>query len=166
MKIAHVRPIILSVDLPDGEVFAYSQAWFLRRRALVVEIETADGTVGYGEAFGPPATNAALIDEVYAPLLLGRDALDRETRWLELYTAMRDHGRKGTALEAVDFADGEPHERPAVLGRHDHLRDRIVRVGERVLGLQPDGGQVDRFDAPAPTPASRASAGSRRAGHP
>ena len=105
MKIAHVRPTILSVDLPDGEVFAYSQAWFLRRRALVVEIETADGTVGYGEAFGPPATNAALIDEVYAPLLLGRDALDRETRWLELYTAMRDHGRKGTALEALSAVD-------------------------------------------------------------
>ncbi len=105
MKIAHVRPTILSVDLPDREVFAYSQAWFLRRRALVVEIETADGTVGYGEAFGPPATNAALIDEVYAPLLLGRDALDRETRWLELYTAMRDHGRKGTALEALSAVD-------------------------------------------------------------
>ena len=105
MKIAHVRPTILSVDLPDGEVFAYSQGWFLRRRALVVEIETADGTVGYGEAFGPPATNAALIDEVYAPLLLGRDALDRETRWLELYTAMRDHGRKGTALEALSAVD-------------------------------------------------------------
>ena len=53
MKIAHVRPTILSVDLPDGEVFAYSQGWFLRRRSLVVEIETADGAVGYGEAFGP-----------------------------------------------------------------------------------------------------------------
>jgi D-galactarolactone cycloisomerase len=105
MKIAHVRPTILSVDLPDREVFAYSQAWFLRRRSLVVEIETADGTVGYGEAFGPPATNAALVDEVYAPLLLGRDALDRETRWLELYTAMRDHGRKGTALEALSAVD-------------------------------------------------------------
>ena len=52
-----------------------------------------------------PATNAALIDEVYAPLLLGRDALDRETRWLELYTAMRDHGRKGTALEALSAVD-------------------------------------------------------------
>ena len=48
MKIAHVRPIILSVDLPDGEVFAYSQAWYRKRRSLVVEIETADGTVGYG----------------------------------------------------------------------------------------------------------------------
>ena len=105
MKIAHVRPTILSVDLPDGEVFAYSQGWFLRRRSLVVEIETADGSVGYGEAFGPPATNAALIDEVYAPLLLGRDARDRETLWLELYTAMRDHGRKGTALEALSAVD-------------------------------------------------------------
>jgi D-galactarolactone cycloisomerase len=105
MKIAHVRPTILSVELPDGEVFAYSQAWYRTRRSLVVEIETADGAVGYGEAFGPPATNAALIEEVYAPLLLGRDALDRETRWLDLYNAMRDHGRKGTALEALSAVD-------------------------------------------------------------
>ena len=105
MKIAHVRPIILSVELPDGEVFAYSQAWYRKRRSLVLEIETADGTVGYGESFGPPATNAALIDEVYAPILLGRDARDRETLWLELYNAMRDHGRKGIALEALSAVD-------------------------------------------------------------
>ena len=105
MRISHVRPSILSVDLPDGEVFAYSQAWYRRRRSLVLEIETADGTVGYGEAFGPAGTNAALIDEVYAPLLLGRDARDRETLWLELYNAMRDHGRKGTALEALSAVD-------------------------------------------------------------
>ena len=105
MKIAHVRPIILSVELPDGGVFAYSQAWYRKRRSLVVEIETADGTVGYGESFGPPATNAALIDEVYAPILLGRDVGDRETLWLELYNAMRDHGRKGTALEALSAVD-------------------------------------------------------------
>ena len=71
----------------------------------MVEIETADGSVGYGEAFGPPATNAALIGEVYTPMLLGRDARDRETLWLELYTAMRDHGRKGTALEALSAVD-------------------------------------------------------------
>ena len=105
MRIARVRPFILSVELPDGEVFAYSQAWYRTRRSLVVEIETADGTVGYGEAFGPPATNAALIEEVYAPLLRGRDARDRETLWLELYNAMRDHGRKGTALEALSAVD-------------------------------------------------------------
>ncbi len=105
MKIARVRPYVLSVELPDGEVFAYSQAWYRARRSLVVEVETADGTVGYGEAFGPPATNAALIEEVYAPLLRGRDARDRETLWLELYNAMRDHGRKGTAPEALSAVD-------------------------------------------------------------
>ena len=105
VKIARVRTFILSVELPDGEVFAYSQAWYRARRSLVVEVETADGTVGYGEAFGPPATNAALIDEVYAPLLRGRDARDRETLWLELYNAMRDHGRKGTALESLSAVD-------------------------------------------------------------
>ena len=104
----------------------------------MVEIETADGTVGYGEAFGPPATNAALIDEVYAPLLRGRDARDRETLWLELYNAMRDHGRKGTALEALSAVDialwdllgkhfGEPCHRLA--GRNYRARVAAYATG-------------------------------------
>ncbi len=105
MTIARVRAHVLSAALPDGEVFAYSQGWCRQRRSLVLEIETAGGEVGFGEAFGPPATNAALIEEVYAPLLRGRDARDRETLWLELYNAMRDHGRKGTALEALSAVD-------------------------------------------------------------
>ena len=45
---------------------------------LVVKVETDDGLVGWGEAFGHaaiPATKAAL-DTIVAPLLIGRDAGD------------------------------------------------------------------------------------------
>lgn len=105
MTISRIRTHVLSADLPDGEVFAYAQGWCRQRRSLILEIETAGGETGYGEAFGPPAANAALIEEVYAPLLLGRDAGDRETLWLALYNAMRDHGRKGTAMEALSAVD-------------------------------------------------------------
>ena len=45
---------------------------------LIVKVETADGLVGWGEAFGHtaiPATKTAL-DTIVAPLLVGRDAAD------------------------------------------------------------------------------------------
>ena len=98
MKIKRIETYLLQQELTDQEVFAFSQFWVDRRTYLVVEIECAGGTVGFGEAFGPPAVNAAVVDSVFAPLLLGRDPLDRETLWMEMYNKLRDHGRKGGAI--------------------------------------------------------------------
>ena len=105
MTIQKIETYVLRVDLSEREAFAYSQFWYDYRSAMVVEIECGDGTVGYGEAFGPPFVNAATIDTVYAPLLLGRDPLDRDTLWLEMYNKLRDHGRKGSVIEALSAVD-------------------------------------------------------------
>ena len=105
MKIKRVVTHVLEVDLPHGEVFAYSQGWYHKRRSLIVEIETEDGIVGYGEAFGPPQSNAAIVNEVYLPILVNRNPLERESLWLEMYNTMRDHGRKGSSLEAISAVD-------------------------------------------------------------
>jgi L-alanine-DL-glutamate epimerase-like enolase superfamily enzyme len=45
---------------------------------LVVKVETDDGLVGWGEAFGHTAipTTKAALDTIVAPLLIGRDAGD------------------------------------------------------------------------------------------
>jgi D-galactarolactone cycloisomerase len=45
------------------------------------------------------------VETTYAPLLHDRDALDRETLWLEMYNKLRDHGRKGSAIEALSAID-------------------------------------------------------------
>ena len=105
MKIKRVVTHVLEVNLPHGEVFAYSQGWYHKRRSLIVEIETEDGIVGYGEAFGPPRSNAAIVNEVYLPILVNRNPLERESLWLEMYNTMRDHGRKGSSLEAISAVD-------------------------------------------------------------
>ena len=57
--------------------FAYSKYWFRSRTATIVEIRCEDGVVGYGEGFGPPPVVTATVANVYAPILLGRDPLDR-----------------------------------------------------------------------------------------
>ena len=50
MKIAHVRTHVLEAKL--SQPFAYSRAWYATRMAMIVEIETDDGVVGWGEWVG------------------------------------------------------------------------------------------------------------------
>jgi D-galactarolactone cycloisomerase len=84
--------------------FAYSQAWYSSRSACLVEITTEDGVVGWGEAFGPALIAAATI-EWFTPLVVGCDALATEAVWQRLYNALRDHGQKGGAIEALSAID-------------------------------------------------------------
>lgn len=100
--IRDVKIHVLEADL--REPFAYSQAWYARRGALLVEIVTEDGVCGWGEAFGPARVNAAVV-EFYRPLLIGQDALATEALWQSLYNRLRDHGQKGLAIEALSAVD-------------------------------------------------------------
>jgi D-galactarolactone cycloisomerase len=107
MKIREVRTYSLKHTLPEAEVFGSSRAWYAARQALVVEITTDEGLSGFGEAYGPPAVNRTLVDEVYGPRLIGADPLDNAVIWEDLYGTFRPYGRKGwavAALSAVDIA--------------------------------------------------------------
>ncbi len=102
MKIRDIKAYRLEAAL--AEPFAYSQAWYERRGALLVEILGEDGSSGWGEAFGPPTLTAPIVD-FYRPLLVGADALATEVHWQSLYNRLRDHGRKGLAIEALSAVD-------------------------------------------------------------
>jgi len=107
MKIERVRTYHLRAELTPAEAFAYSQAHVGIRTAMLVEIVTDDGRSGWGEAYGPPAPSKTVIDELYAPRLIGRDPMDTTVIWEALYAAMRDYGRSGfpvASLSAVDIA--------------------------------------------------------------
>jgi D-galactarolactone cycloisomerase len=107
MKIERIRTYHLRTELTPGEAFAYSQARVAARTAMLVEIVADDGRSGWGEAYGPPAPSKTIIDDLYAPRLIGRDPMDTTVIWEELYAAMRDYGRTGfpvAALSAVDIA--------------------------------------------------------------
>src|SRR5207247_1547914 len=107
MKIREIRTWVLRHELPEAEVFGSSKGWHTVRQALVVEILTEEGLSGFGEAYGPPAVNRTLVDEVYAPRLVGKNALEHAVLWEDLYSAFRDYGRKGwpvAAISAIDIA--------------------------------------------------------------
>ncbi len=105
MKIAEVKTHVLRCQLENDETFGYSQAWFQSRAALIVEITTDDGITGFGEGFGPPEITSAVVDHAYKPLLIGRDPFDVDVIWQDLYNVLRDHGQKGTVIEAISAVD-------------------------------------------------------------
>lgn len=102
MKIRDVRTYVLNAALQ--EPFAYAQAWYEQRGAMLVEIVGEDGNSGWGEAFGPARLTAAIVDH-YRPLLIGADALATEAIWPTLYNMLRDHGQKGLPIEALSAVD-------------------------------------------------------------
>jgi D-galactarolactone cycloisomerase len=102
VKIRDIKTYVL--DAPLAEPFAYSQAWYERRGACLVEIVGEDGNSGWGEAFGPAKLTAAIV-EFYKPMLIGGDALATELHWQALYNRLRDHGQKGLPIEALSAID-------------------------------------------------------------
>ncbi len=98
MKTREIRSYVPRHELPEAQVFGSSKGWRTVRQALLVEITTDEGLSGFGEAYGPPPPNRALVDELYGPRLLGRDPLGRAVIWEDLDGTFRDYGRKGWAV--------------------------------------------------------------------
>src|SRR3954452_9841937 len=72
--------------------------------ALVVEIETEDGTIGVATGSGgEPA--AWLIKHHFARFLVGEDARNINRIWDEMYRASLPYGRKGLTIMAISAVD-------------------------------------------------------------
>jgi D-galactarolactone cycloisomerase len=102
MIITAIRTHILEAAL--SQPFAYSRAWYDTRTAMVVEIETDDGLIGWGECYGPARITAAVVQSV-APWLIGQDPLRTEYLWQMIYARLRDHGQKGVVIEGLSGID-------------------------------------------------------------
>ena len=100
--ITEIRTHVLQAAL--SQPFAYSRAWYDTRTAMVVEIATDTGLIGWGECYGPARITAAVVDSV-APWLIGADPLRTEYLWREIYARLRDHGQKGVVIEGLSGID-------------------------------------------------------------
>lgn len=75
-----------------------------------VKITTSDGVVGWGEALAPVAPDvvSTIIEQMIAPVLIGRNPLDVSVLWNMMYDLMRDRGYYGgfmlDAISACDIA--------------------------------------------------------------
>jgi D-galactarolactone cycloisomerase len=102
MKITDVKTHVLEASL--SQPFAYSRAWYSTRTAMLVEIETDQGLVGWGECYGPARINTAVVQAMKA-VLIGQDALRTEWLWQEIYARYRDHGQKGVIIQGLSGID-------------------------------------------------------------
>lgn len=104
MKIAQVKAHVLEAAIKEPFSWSFNSA--SKRGSCIVEIVTDTGVEGWGECFGPPELNAAVV-RAYASYLVGQDPLKTEGLWQLLYEKFRDQGQKGlvvTALSGVDIA--------------------------------------------------------------
>jgi L-alanine-DL-glutamate epimerase-like enolase superfamily enzyme len=107
MRITDVRTHVL-LD-PAYDVGATSSA----QDTVVVEIETDEGLVGIGETdlnawiaracIEAPGTHT--MDRGLKAMLLGRDPLDPEAIWQELYVGTAMTGRRGALINAIGAID-------------------------------------------------------------
>ena len=90
MKITGVEAIPLAYTLQ--EPFAYSQKWFQQRTALLVRVDTDEGISRWGETYCHDAWPAlkALIERVYAPLIVGKGPTAPAVIWESVYNWTRD----------------------------------------------------------------------------
>lgn len=134
MKIKDVKTHHLVTDL--NRPFYFSQWWYSRREACLVEITTEDGITGWGECYGPARPIQTIIEEAFKQYLVGEEPRDIDRHWEYLYNRYRDYGQKGLVIEAISGVDialwdifGKDTDLPGVQASPQHAhRGRRVRV--------------------------------------
>ncbi|WP_270934859.1 mandelate racemase/muconate lactonizing enzyme family protein [Falsiroseomonas oryzae] len=107
MVIEEIRATPLAVPVAPGQ---HRTSWGEYRSIglLLVELHTSDGIIGYGEGLArhAPRAYAEVVDQVFAPMVLGRDPFEVARIWRAMAGAFS--GRAGgiayEALSAVDTA--------------------------------------------------------------
>ena len=108
MKIAKIDAIPLKIPFSIGPLTPKSggQPW-LAQEIVLVRVETDDGLVGWGEAFSYSCQRAvvAAIEDMIAPLAVGRDASDIPILMRELQQVVHLFGRYGIVMFAFSGLD-------------------------------------------------------------
>lgn len=98
------RTIRVPLDRPTS----FSTREVHHRDYGVVRIQTDDGATGIGFCYGGSdagALVAAVVRELFAPLLVGQDATRTEWLWERMYDAGILQGRAGAAMRALSILD-------------------------------------------------------------
>lgn len=107
MEITSVEAIPLSCPLEEEYVVSGRGDPVPERPMTLLKVEDNDGTVGWGEAFGPPKTNAAICEELVADSVLGIDPFEVESLMERAYAGQYHFSRRGPlqcVLAGLDMA--------------------------------------------------------------
>ncbi len=106
MKITRLEPILVALPYEHG---APKTAQWPTMDTLLVRVETDEGIIGWGEAFGFAASpvTASALTRLVAPLANGRDAADGPALLGDLRRRLQNLGNNGPvsfALSGLDIA--------------------------------------------------------------
>ena len=95
----------IGMEAPLEEPFGYAQAWVETRTATLVRVETSDGTVGWGECWGPVEGTRQVVESVLAPHVVGEDPREVERLYDRLYDVGRATYQTVVPLPAISGID-------------------------------------------------------------
>lgn len=124
MKITGVRTFQL--QHPLLQTTGPSTAYYRDRTALFIKLETDQGVAGWGETVSFPGVRT-LIDQHYAPLLIGQSPLNHRKLWRTLWGPNFGNGMALGGIDiALDDLRGKLLQLPVAALYGGSLRDRIV----------------------------------------
>ena len=106
-------------DYPGDITTEYPAVWRFRalyptgHETVIIRLETDTGLVGWGEAHTPvaPGISVAVVDHLLRDCVYGRNPLDINPIWENMYSTMRLRGhRTGFLLEAISGIDIALHD--------------------------------------------------------
>jgi len=72
---------------------------------LWVRVHADNGMMGIGETYYLPRAVAAIVHDIYAPLLIGRDPRDIENHWQNMFSLASFCGVMGAEMRAISALD-------------------------------------------------------------
>lgn len=108
MKIAKIEPILIDIPFEDGGTgLGMTPNRWNSLQMVLVRVETDNGLVGWGEAFGYFCQRAvaSIIEELIAPYLIGRDASDPRALNEEMQRRFVLFGRYGITIFGISGVD-------------------------------------------------------------
>lgn len=103
MEISAIECFPLRTDL--SRAIGFSQWYYTAKNNCLLKITCADGTVGWGECYGPNLAIAAAVEHHFKPLLIGKNPLQHEQLWNLMWRAYHDFNRHGIFMAAISGLD-------------------------------------------------------------
>jgi D-galactarolactone cycloisomerase len=101
MEVTDVEAIPLSYPLADGRGYGSARGTVEQRTSTLIRVESSTGSVGWGEAFGPPQTTATLVSELLSNIVEGMDPFEVGSLCERNYTGLYHFGSSGLVQSAV-----------------------------------------------------------------
>ena len=146
MKIERIEALPLNAKIEKP--FRIASTVFEEVRALIVRVITDDGLVGIGESVvrSAPRATKYIVEDMLAPLILGRDPLNAGALWWDMFSAMRLRGHsKGHFVEAISGVDvalwdiiGQATGLPTYKALHGFGRETLPAYGSSVFCAEPE----------------------------